>query len=796
MRPYLCIRKYILAVLILAVAIPVSAQVAAKNQIFTINDFSGGMVTKVSPFALSNNQGDIVENIRLDTELNALTKRDKVITAYTNTGNEASTSLYRLYLNNGSKVTINTHGNKIETCSDTTGTCTPILTVPYGSYKWDWTTWHNLAIGTDGYNQPVKYDGSSASATYLGAPLATDAGTGAGPNGTYTYKVSCYSTTYEVELNVPSNSVTVSDNDINLTLIPICPDTYLGESITGRKIYRTETGGSTYKLLTNGTIADNSTTTLTDSDADGALGTAYPADSATVDIRTVPKGKYVVVHKNRLWLANNPTYPSRISFSDDGGHDYFGDIGDTQGSFGGYFDIRLDDGDEITFIKNLLGKLTISKNNTIQKLDTDGDTPSTDWAVSDPFSFIGCQAPHSAVNTPIGILYLGNNGIYSFNGQYSQLLSDSVTPEIKDITPANYEDVWSTYFKNSYYMAYTSLKSGSTANNRVLIYDLLSKSFSIDTLSLNLFTVFNSGTDVEALYSAAATSDTVTSQGKIYAHTETAKEVIHKTHSDFTGTWNYMRYTPTTAGGDANSPIIALSSTATIDSSVGTIDSATGSIDIPSLSGTYISQYLNLGASSFSKLYWGESIPATGGDVTFALRSAASTQDCATAAWSSEYTDPSGSNISAATADSVSQYRITMTASANTASPQVLLSDNYVVRLTYDTTGSTEESSIQLKRRSGWIDFMPGYKKTLRKIYAYYEVTENSTGTITIEVENFEGDSDTFEINYATYPSYYSEYFTGGALLGETFRITITEDSLNQVKIKKLAILYDIEPIY
>ena len=784
-----CTRRILGLLLVLSslVISPAWAQVAAKNQQFVISDWSGGLNTKLSPLSLPNNQGDIVENVRFDTELKSLTKRDKITTSYTNSDNEASTGLFRLYLNNGTKVTINTHGDAIDSCSDSTGTCTKILNLSVGDHKWDWLTWHNIAIGTDGYNQPVKYDGSSASATYLGTVLALDSNTGAGPDGTYTYKVACYTTSYSVSLGVASNPVTVTDDDVNLSMIPICPDTYLGEDITGRKIYRnTVAAQTTWKLLSNGTIADNSTLVLVDSDADAALGATYP----TTATRQVPLGKRILVHKNRLWLANNPTVPSRLYFSDDGGQDYFGYMADTQGAYGGYFDIRPDDGDEITFIKNLLGKLTVSKNNTIQKMDTDGDTPSTDWAISDPFSFIGCQAPYSVVNTPVGLIYLGNNGLYSFNGQYSTLISESVTPEIKDITPSNYQNVWSAFFKNSYYMAYTSIESGASVNNRVLVLDLLSKSYNIDLLSLGVFTVFNSGSDVEALYSGSA------STGKIYAHTDTLKELVHKTHSDFTGTWDDARYIPTTAGGEANNPIIEIAWTETINEMVGTIDSVSGIIDRPDTTGSYTSQYLTLGAGSFDKLYWNETIPPTGGDITVALRSGAATTDCATAGWSSEFTSPVGSDISGATADTVVQYRISMTAGDITASPNLVLRDNYVIRLTYNTVGTSDESTIPMEWRSGWIDLMPSYKKTLKKIYAYYEVPSGATGTLNIKVENFEGDSDLFAINYATYPSYYAEYFTGGELLGEVFRITISETSLNQVKVKKLVFLYDLEPVY
>lgn len=68
--------------------------------------------------------------------------------------------------------------------------------------------------------------------------------------------------------NVPTTN-TATANQVALSGIPV------GEaSVTGRKIYRTEAAGSQLKLLT--TIADNSTTTFTDTAADASLGANVP----------------------------------------------------------------------------------------------------------------------------------------------------------------------------------------------------------------------------------------------------------------------------------------------------------------------------------------------------------------------------------------------------------------------------------------------------------------------------------------------------------------------------------------
>lgn len=761
----------------------VQAQDTADDLIFMYDDFSGGLNTKLSKFALPKNEGDIVENIRLGERLKELTKRDKTVIACDTLGDDPITGIHRFYKSDGTKKTIINYVNKVAVCDDATGLATTILTTTSSDNRWSWETWHDLALGTNGVDPVVKYDGSSASATYLGSLLALDAGSGAGPNGSYKYKVTCYTASYEASLDTPSNTVVVTDNDINLSMIPICTDQILGQATIGRKIYRTETAGSTYKLLTNGTITNNTAVTLTDSDADGALG----ATLSPTSLNTVPKGRFILVHRNRLWLANNVASPSRLYYSEDGEHDFF--------LLDAYFDIRPNDGDGITFIKNLLGILTVSKNKTIQKIDTTGDDPSADWAISDPFSFIGCQAPYSAVNTDAGIMYLGNNGIYNFSGQYSELISDQVTPVIRDISLSNFANVWATYFKSTYYMAYTSSATGSSFNDRVLLVDLITKAFSIDLMDINALTVFGSGPDIEALI----TGDS--NDGVLYANTETVRSIIHKTHSDFTGTWDDMRYIPVRlAGGDPDNPVLELAWTTTVNGTLdadwqGTVDSVTSSIvDRPDVNGSYTSQVLTVNANNFDKLYWNEVIPSGGGDVTFDMRVGGTLGEIQAASWTTGFTNSNGSDISVVTADTLVQYRANMTTTNIQQTPNLILDKGYVVKLTYGVSGMTNETTIPMRWRSGWQDYgYPGFVKELRKFYIYYDWPDNTAGTLTVTFRSKDGETDTFTIDLLEHPDYYIDYFPDGNMVGELIEMEINESSLNPLKIEKAIVMYGVE---
>ena len=282
---------------------------------------------------------------------------------------------------------------------------------------------------------------------------------------------------------------------------------------------------------------------------------------------------------------------------------------------------------------------------------------------------------------------------------------------------------------------------------------------------------------------------------------EIVNEITHRRQSDFSGTFCNARYQPTRWGGDINDAVLEISWSLTIDEWQdtyewgATIDDLPGVIDRPTTTGTYVSQVLYIGATELDKLYWNELIPGTGGNVTFNIRGAATAAGCLTATWSSAFSDPSGSDISGETAYDYIQYKINMTTTNIVYSPYVYRSNRaYVVRLTYEKEGSSTESTIPLRWVSGWNDLKaPGYKKTLRKLYAFYKT--DSTGKMTITFTNFEGDEDEFEIDLNDNPENYIEYFTDGAFLGELFKIEIDESSLNDLQIKKLIVIYDIEPL-
>ncbi|MCP4539818.1 MAG: hypothetical protein GY832_21985 [Chloroflexi bacterium] len=127
----------------------------------------------------------------------------------------------------------------------------------------------------------LRIDGTNAEPA-PSALTAALAGAGAGnvDDGVHRYRFTFVTADGETEGGVVSAALTVADKTTNgkasLTAIAVG-----GSAVTARKVYRTEAGASTYKLLA--TIADNTTTTYTDNIADAALGAGAPTTNTTDD---------------------------------------------------------------------------------------------------------------------------------------------------------------------------------------------------------------------------------------------------------------------------------------------------------------------------------------------------------------------------------------------------------------------------------------------------------------------------------------------------------------------------------
>lgn len=792
--------------------------VYAEKKSATINSFEGGLNSHVNEYLIGGNEAVVAQNVRVNTENGSLSKRSQLITEATISGNSKVTGLYRYYKTDSTQHLIGSESTNLHAKQDSDTGFTVLRDNFTTGKRFQFVTYKNNAIGSNVSQQPVKWDGdysdtadtqghrtASNLCADLGAPFA-DLTTGSNLDASswYQYKVIHYDGTNYYYSNARSNAIQTGTTfkAVELSDVP------LGEvGTTRRQIYRTA-GQATRAnaLATNtfnlvGTIEDNATRLYTDNIADGSLSDAF-STSGNLDV-TPPTGKFLELNNQRLFIAGNSTYKSDIYWSDEFNPDYF--------LATDYDQIRPDDGDEITFLKTFVGGFFIGKTNSIQRYYT--DLAETDWYCGDPFTgAVGCHAPYGVAETPFGIIYPNRYGLYLFNGQTSTLISDKVTDVIRDIKKADIEETFGIYWDNQYYFAYTSDESGGAFNNRVLIYDLIRKSYVIDTKDVNCMATLESGSDLGNLYYGSSDTDgLITKDG-------TAEEgffIRYKSELD-EGVFDDCR-----SFGTETDPSIKIAWDVT-----GSADwSAEGypiSSEMTSSGGTqyywaredrdctWTSPINEINASALNKLYWNETLNSYG-DLEFRIRLASTAATIPAAAWSDYYSDPSGSDVSGVTANDFMQLQANLSTTDIIYTPELDQSENFVINLAYSELGSSGETSIESIYKTGWLDFEKEVKEQLKRIRIYYQATE---GTITFNYKNSEGNVDaSFDIDLSVSPddsdddSYFGaegfkmyEYFVPltedeDISIGEMWKITLSESGVKPWTIDKIEIIYDPQPI-
>src|SRR3990167_7804372 len=152
-------RKIFLTIVGICLAVSAFAADAQTGLIFTIDDFSGGLDNKTSEFKLPLNKATVLENLRLNNPYKSISRRTNLRVYGTADPTEPITGLFRHYLFNGDRVLLAFHGNELEKGADTSGVFTNILDITTSSKRFQCVSWHNIAICSDGTNQPIKYDG-------------------------------------------------------------------------------------------------------------------------------------------------------------------------------------------------------------------------------------------------------------------------------------------------------------------------------------------------------------------------------------------------------------------------------------------------------------------------------------------------------------------------------------------------------------------------------------------------------------------------------------------------------------
>lgn len=448
---------------------------------------SPGMDNHTDELDLNGQRVRLAQNCRFEEEPGGVTKRPNL--AYYNTAEMGSSGgmlgTYRFYSAAGAKQ-ICVRDSGVYVGDDATGTMTQIRTLSTTTLKMSFVTYNKLMIAGNGTDNLFVYDGSSDNVTWeLGSCKAVK-GTSTGITRTaISYQVEITLSTGSYVCGAISNEIqSVTNESINLSYIPLGPT-----GTTSRSIYRKSSETSGYRLIA--TLSNNTDTTYTDTTADASAGTQLP--TVTDDM---PKGKFLLIHRERLFIAGDPDAESNIYYS----NPLLPHIIQQTTNLD-YISVSKDDGDKITGIKNFQGILMCIKQNNIRKIGVSSalsNADPTSWYVEDPIAQIGSPAPWSIVETPFGVVFLGWDQWYVCDGGVPKPILAQFN--CRNILPSLYNSVVSYFNAGILYAAYADKESSPQENNRIMCYDYLLDKFSVDTISANCFASASGIDEASELY--------------------------------------------------------------------------------------------------------------------------------------------------------------------------------------------------------------------------------------------------------------------------------------------------------
>ena len=260
---------------------------------------------------------------------------------------------------------------------------------------------------SNGFDYPLVYDGTYVKE--MGAPTAKDLLVAGGLTGVYYYAMTYVIDGVEVILGTVSNTISVTSKSIDLDLpvgIATC---------TARKIYRTEAGGSTLKLVT--TINDNTTTTYQDNTADGSLGVNIPSTNSSC-----PTPQFITVKDEKIIGAVNSNRPNYLYVTEFEVEVFF--------NTSGVYDVSGvgNDNSPLTGLIEDYNQIVVFSEKHIYLADTSGLTTSVKQTTSN----VGCVDGFSIARIPEndilqgGIMFVSNlYDVRIFSGNIATNLATS-----------------------------------------------------------------------------------------------------------------------------------------------------------------------------------------------------------------------------------------------------------------------------------------------------------------------------------------------------------------------------------
>jgi hypothetical protein len=364
-----------------------------------------------------------------------------------------------------------------------------------------------IYVAEDNGRRPRKITGSAAYDVGIAAPFQTPVATtsdvgGSLPTGSYVGYVTYRNRDTGAESN-PSPPFLFSigagnTGRITQLAVPASADLQVKE----RRVWLTVAGagaGTTAYLVA--TIGDNVTTTYTTAISSLSLTAATLTYSNNAE---PPAGSVVQVFKERLFVVG-AQQPTRVYYSVTPNQLEGFNVNDL--STPSFLDLDLDSGDPVVALVPLLNRLIAHARDGAQAIDPTGDADAP-FALFRLDTVPGVVGPHGLVASQ-GVTYiLADHDIYAWNGSTPENITspDRVDyPSVQEtllngMNRARWRQASLAVHRRQKQLWLAFSSAGASANDRVLVFDLQTRVFSLYTLDADVLGEAEDSDDAPFLY--------------------------------------------------------------------------------------------------------------------------------------------------------------------------------------------------------------------------------------------------------------------------------------------------------
>jgi len=201
--------------------------------------------------------------------------------------------------------------------------------------------------------------------------------------------------------------------------------------------------------------------------------------------------QYAEVHKARVYVVGDPTYPDRLFYSE--AVDSSGNI--TWIPATSWVDISPNDGEHISALKRFSLELIVFKPNYIYRFRTTGVDP-------DPLIKIGTRSQEGIVEGKQGLYFHHDTGFYCYNGSYPREISRPISDIVNAIPFTSFANIVAWRDSDRIYWSVGNITvNGEAWKNVVCRYTESSQVWTIYTLpyKVNFAKDYNSGSTLTRL---------------------------------------------------------------------------------------------------------------------------------------------------------------------------------------------------------------------------------------------------------------------------------------------------------